>query len=97
MKTIILIFASTLMLSACGGGGGSGTSPGGGGTGDTEDSALATLGEGDADAARAEARFVGQSTGVTGGELPVEFRAGLDAYFATLEAANVIQADDAAQ
>ena len=71
-----------------GGGGGAGSSPGGGGGGDTDDSALARLGEGDADNTRAEARFVSQSTGVAGGELPIEFRTGLDAYFATLESSD---------
>ncbi len=68
-----------------GGGGGGGASPGGGGGGDTQDSALAQLGEGDANNAGSEVRHISQATGVAGAELPVEFRTGLDAYFSALE------------
>ena len=68
-----------------GGGGGGGSSPGGGGSGDTEDSALALLGRGSEENAQTVERSARQATGVTGGEFPAEFRAGLDAYFGSLE------------
>ena len=68
------------------GGGGGGDTPGGGGQGDTEEAALALVGSGSESSAHAEERNVGQATGVSGSELPAEFRAGLDAYFGGLEA-----------
>jgi hypothetical protein len=66
-------------------GGGGGSTPGGGSTGTTDDSALALLGRGDEQNASFESRTVGQSTGSSGGDLPAEFRAGLDAFFDALE------------
>jgi hypothetical protein len=67
------------------GGGGGGSSPGGGGTGTTLDSALALLGAGVNEKEVREERDVGQATGLTGTELPEEFRAGLDLYFNRME------------
>ncbi len=67
-------------------GGGGGSSPGGGGTGTTDQSALALLGSGDERNANAVDRNVSQATGVSGSQLPAEFRGGLDAYFGALEA-----------
>jgi hypothetical protein len=67
-------------------GGGGGSSPGGGGTGTTEQSALALLGSGDERNATVADRNVSQATGVSGSQLPAEFRGGLDAYFGALEA-----------
>lgn len=70
-----------------GGGGGGGSNPGTGGTGTTQDSALALIGNGINQMERREHRDVGQATGQAGGrEFPEEFRAGLDAYFESLEA-----------
>ncbi len=66
-------------------GGGGGSSPGGGGGGTTDQSALALIGRGDERQAHNRDRDVRQATGVTGSELPAEFRAGLDAYFRSLE------------
>ena len=66
-------------------GGGSGSSPGGGGTGDTQQSALALLGSGAERQSGVNPRAVRQSTGVSGAELPAEFRQGLDAFFEALE------------
>jgi hypothetical protein len=69
-----------------GGGGGGGSNPGTGGTGTTQDSALALIGNGINQMERREHRDVGQATGQAGGrEFPEEFRAGLDAYFESLE------------
>jgi hypothetical protein len=65
--------------------GGGGSSPGGGGGGTTRQSALALLGSGDERNAKTNVRTVGQSTGVSGSNLPAEFRSGLDAYFGALE------------
>ena len=67
------------------GGGGGGSSPGGGGSGDTDQSALALLGSGAEAKAGSSARSVRQSTGVTGVDLPAEYRQGLDAFFEALE------------
>ena len=68
-----------------GGGGGGGSTPGGGGGGVTQESALALIGAGTARNSHTENRAVSQATGVSGSELPAEFRAGLDAYFGALE------------
>jgi hypothetical protein len=68
-----------------GGGGGGGSSPGAGGSGDTDQSALALLGSGAEAKAGSSARSVRQSTGVTGVDLPAEYRQGLDAFFEALE------------
>ena len=70
-----------------GGGGGGGTSPGGGGSGTTTESAIAQIGRGDDRDATIEERDVEQSTGLSGRQIPEEFRTGLDEYFNTLEAA----------
>ena len=67
------------------GGGGGGATPGGGGTGEAEQAALALIGAGDEVQANVQARSVQQATGVAGGELPAEFRSGLDAFFGALE------------
>ncbi|MCA9074051.1 MAG: hypothetical protein KDA93_03390 [Planctomycetaceae bacterium] len=67
------------------GGGGGGATPGGGGGGDTEQSALALLGNGDEQNAQPVDRSPGQATGVSGRQFPAEFRAGLDAYFGAIE------------
>jgi hypothetical protein len=69
------------------GGGGGGATPGGGGGGDTQDSALALLGAGLNQHEVREDRGIEQATGETGGNLPEEFRAGLDRYFNELETA----------
>jgi hypothetical protein len=66
-------------------GGGGGSSPGGGGIGDTSQSALALLGIGQERQAAVVTRHVHQATGVSGMELPAEFRQGLDAFFQALE------------
>ncbi len=66
-------------------GGGGGSSPGGGGTGDTDQSALAVLGFGEERQAGPTFRNVHQATGVSGRELPAEYRHGLDAFFEALE------------
>lgn len=69
-----------------GGGGGGGSNPGTGGTGTTQDSALSLIGNGINQMEKREHRDVGQATGQSvGKEFPDEFRAGLDAYFETLE------------
>ena len=70
------------------GGGGGGSSPGGGGTGDTDQAALALIGMGAERNAGQVNRTVGQATGSAGGELPAEYRAGLDAFFQALEEGN---------
>ena len=68
-----------------GGGGGGGSSPGGGGGGDTDLSALALIGIGEERNRQAGDRDVRQATGVSGAELPEEFRTGLDTFFNALE------------
>lgn len=68
-----------------GGGGGGGDSPGGGGGGDTQDSALALVGNGVNDKEVREDRDISQATGKEENKLPEEFRAGLDEYFNRLE------------
>jgi len=68
-----------------GGGGGSGGSPGGGGEGEAVDSALALLGIGSNFKEVRETREVEQSTGVSGGILPEEYRKGIDKYFEQIE------------
>jgi hypothetical protein len=83
----IELLLQTRRANPQGGGGGGGSSPGGGGgSGDTQEAALALLGSGHDRDARLPARSVRHATGVTGRELPAEFRAGLDAYFSGLEA-----------
>jgi len=67
------------------GGGGGGSSPGGGGGGTTLDAALALFGAGVNEKEVREEHDVGQATGVAGGTLPEEFRAGLDQYFNRME------------
>lgn len=67
------------------GGGGGGASPGGGGGGKTADSALSLLGRGVNEKEVREAPRAAPATGETGSALPVEYRAGLDAYFNRLE------------
>lgn len=67
------------------GGGNGGMSPGGGGRGDTKEAALALIGDGDEHQAHAKVRRTEQSTGVTGRQIPAEFRSGLDAFFGGLE------------
>lgn len=68
------------------GGGGGGASPGAGRTGDTDESALALLGSGDERNAGRTTRTVRQETGVSGIDLPAEYRQGLEAFFEALEA-----------
>ena len=69
-----------------GGGGGGGDSPGGGGgAASASQAALAELGPGSAAETKVEQRPVGQSTGKAGKQFPEEFKAGLDAFFNTLE------------
>jgi hypothetical protein len=65
--------------------GGSGDTPGGGGAGDTEEAALALIGRGEEVNAGSLERTPTQATGSTGADFPMEFRAGLDAYFGELE------------
>ena len=67
-----------------GGGGGGGTTPGGGGTGTATTSALALVGSGNRTVTEAGGEGE-QAVGVSGRELPEEFRSGLDAYFNRLE------------
>jgi hypothetical protein len=92
MKTIaaeteaIELLLQSQRINPKGGGGGTGMSPGAGGTGSTQDSALALIGNGINQSERREHRDVGQATGESGQrEFPEEFRAGLDAYFESLE------------
>ncbi len=75
------------------GGGGGGSNPGGGGSGDTEQSALALLGDGDEPNAQPVARTTGQATGVSGRQFPPEFRTGLDAYFGALEGTRELKSE----
>jgi hypothetical protein len=70
------------------GGGGGGTSPGGGGSGTTTESAIAQVGRGDDRDAAIDERNVDQSTGLSGRQVPEEFRTGLDKYFNGLESAS---------
>ncbi len=81
----IELLLQTKRINPKGGGGGGGSSPGGGGTGKTDQSALALLGSGAETKADTASRSVRQSTGVSGIELPAEFRQGLDAFFEALE------------
>ena len=67
------------------GGGGGGASPGGGGGGDTETVALAMHGPGADPNAHIESRDIQQATGTTNGELPPEFRDGLEQFFNAVE------------
>jgi len=68
------------------GGGGGGSTPGGGGAKDpAEQPALALIGSGANEKARADVRDVPQTSGEAGRVLPEEFRAGLDEYFNRLE------------
>lgn len=68
------------------GGGGGGSTPGGGGAQDpAQQPALALLGSGANEKARADERDVQQASGEAGRVLPEEFRAGLDEYFNQLE------------
>ncbi len=67
------------------GGGGSGSTPGMGGDGTTDQAALALLGSGSDASAVIQERGVQQSTGKTAGQLPEEFRDGLDAFFNAIE------------
>ncbi len=67
------------------GGGGAGASPGGGGGGDTDTPALALYGAGADLKAQLQHRGVQQSTGNAGGNLPAEFRDGLEAFFNAVE------------
>ena len=71
-----------------GGGGGGGSSPGGGGTGTTAESAIALVGRGDDRDATIDEREVEQSTGLSGRQIPEEFKSGLDKYFDRLEGAS---------
>lgn len=82
---VIELLLQARRINPKGGGGSGGSTPGGGGAGATDQSALALIGPGSAQNAKTEARSVGQATGVSGGELPAEFRRGLDAYFGGLE------------
>lgn len=67
------------------GGGGGGSSPGGGGNGDTDTPALALYGAGADLKAQVQHRRVQQSTGKAGGNLPAEYRDGLEAFFNAVE------------
>ena len=67
------------------GGGSGGASPGGGGTGNTDQSALALLGSGEESEAVYSPRSVRQATGLSGVELPAEYRHGLDLFFEALD------------
>lgn len=67
------------------GGGGGGSSPGGGGGGDTDTPALALYGAGADLKAQVQHRGVKQSTGNAGGNLPAEYRDGLEAFFNAVE------------
>ena len=75
------------------GGGGGGSSPGGGGTGDTDESALALVGQGDERNADTVTRNVLQSTGTSGTDLPAEFSQGLDTFFDALERGAAVHPD----
>ncbi len=66
------------------GGGGGGSTPGGG-TGGGETDALASALAGLGDGVEAKPRFVEQATGSADSGHPEEFKAGLDAYFDSLE------------
>ncbi len=84
-EAIELLLQARRSSGGGGGGGSGGSSPGGGGAGDGAESALALVGTGIAPNARSEGRSVRQATGVTGRELPEEYRSGLDAYFNAYE------------
>ena len=81
----IELLLQTRRASPKGSGGGSGSSPGSGGSGDTDKPALALLDMGQQRDIVIPKRVVDQATGVTGAELPAEYRSGLDAYFGALE------------
>lgn len=70
------------------GGGGSGTQPGGGGGGDTSDSAIALLGKSRATTEVRQETGQGLATGISGSQLPAEWREGIDEYFNRLENAS---------
>ncbi len=82
---VIELLLQARRINPKGGGGGGGNSPGGGSQGETDEAALALIGSGAERHAQTESRTVEQAPGVTGGELPAEFRRGLDAYFYGLE------------
>ena len=65
--------------------GGGGSSPGGGGSGTTQQSALALLGKGSDKKAKINNRAAGQSTGISGKQLPEEYREGLDTFLNSLD------------
>ncbi|MEZ6121567.1 MAG: hypothetical protein R3C49_00170 [Planctomycetaceae bacterium] len=67
------------------GGGGGGSTPGGGSGGDTDRPALALYGAGADAKGRVQERDVQQATGTIGGDLPAEFRDGLEAFFNAVE------------
>ena len=81
---VIELLLQTRRINPKGGGGG-GSRPGGGGGGETQQAALALIGAGDERQAQSQVRTVSQTTGVSGGDFPAEFRSGLDAYFGALE------------
>ena len=68
-----------------GSGGAGGSTPGAGGSGSTDKPALALLDVGQQQDINVPTREVEQATGVSGTELPAEYRSGLDAYFGALE------------
>jgi len=72
-----------------GGGGGMALAPGGGGSGTARSPAIANLGRGNRFRRHAGGSEDEQATGVSGRELPEEFRAGLDDYFNRLERAAI--------
>lgn len=68
-----------------GGAGAGGATPGKGGEGTTDQAALALFGPGSDPKAKIEDRGVQQATGQQNGQLPEEFREGIDAFFNAVE------------
>lgn len=81
----IELLLQTRRIKPSGGGGGGGSSPGGGGNGTTDQAALALIGPGIDSDADIDERGVAQAVGVTGKELPAEYREGLDKFLNALE------------
>jgi hypothetical protein len=84
-EVIELLLASRSAGGGGGGGGGMALMPGGGGTGTARTPAITNLGRGNRSQRSPGGGEEEQATGVSGRELPEEFRSGLDDYFNRVE------------
>jgi hypothetical protein len=84
-EVIELLLASRSAGGGGGGGGGMALLPGGGGTGTARTPAIANLGRGNRSQRPPGGGEEEQATGVSGRQLPEEFRSGLDDYFNRVE------------